>query len=331
VTVVQAGIQVTSPCGIAGAWASNSLFVLLGCDPNTTNVTLKKFTLPSNSATALSQTGDVVSGFALSITNRQPDGMYVAYFTMAGALKSVTLSGTPTVRQIEANGVTDTFCPPLGSLQGTSLFYDKSNALLKANVTMAQAGATLVGSNAVGFAASSISGSAFSNDGNRAIYFTNANGMCNFGSLAGIDTTVANPTPVVLNSDNNGYPGDDAYSVNGTYIFWYDNVQANTNGIGTIHAKQYNDVSGQGMVIGPNGYFVRQTRDDLTAAVMANTVQLTDVMMTHVGDLMKVNVSTGQSTRIVDQMTYLDMLYPSSSMTQVVYTRTDGVFLADFQ
>ena len=115
---------------------------------------------------------------------------------------------------------------------------------------------------------------------------------------------------------------------NATYIFWYDQVIANTNGIGTIHSRLYTD-SGAGSVVGPGGYFIRHTASDTLAAVMSNTTVDADTMMTHVGDLFRVDLTGGsQPARVVDQITYMDMM---TSGARVVYSRRDGVFITNFQ
>jgi hypothetical protein len=151
-----------------------------------------------------------------------------------------------------------------------------------------------------------------------------------YGTMKAVSTAgSAAATPVDLNGDGNGYAGDDAYSKAGTYIFWYDNVVPSSGGIGTIHAKRYDDVAGAGQVLAQSGFFVRQTHDDDVVAVMADTILSPD-RVTHIGELRKVTLSSTTSQHMVDQITYLDMLYPSTSTSQIVYSRLDGVYVADF-
>jgi len=330
-------------CGVAGAWADDSTFLFLGCDVAASTTSLKKYAVPAvppptTTPIALSATGDVVQGFVETTgTDRTADGRFLAYYSMAGALKIVPIATPATPISVETTGI---MAPggrtPFGLFHSNTatsdLFYlAGAGGIKKATITVgtnALTSATLISTAVPGWAYSSISGSAFSNDGGRAIYFRQADTNVQFGSMSVIDTTSAPATAQNLNSDNNGYPGDDAYSINGTYVFWYDQVQANTNGIGRIHARTYNG-TGDGNIVGPNGYFIRQTRDDNVAAVMANTTVEQDVMMTHVGDLLKADLTNGNTMRIVDQITYVDMLYPPG-MTKAVYSRLDGVFVTNF-
>jgi hypothetical protein len=221
---------------------------------------------------------------------------------------------------------------PLGLFRGKDLYYLSSTGTMK-KATLNAGGTALTGtassvvpSGVKDWASSSFGGSAFSTDGSRVIYYTAlANAMFPVGNMSFTSTTGG--TPIALNTDTKGYPGDDAYSTGGTYIFWYDAVDTTTTGIGTIHARKV-DGSDQPKVIGPKGYFVRQTASDTVVAVMANSTAMGNLVT---GDLLRVDLTSGNSTTVANKITYMDLVHPSSGPARVVYSRADGVYITDFQ
>src|SRR5262249_619609 len=103
-------------------------------------------------------------------------------------------------------------------------------------------------------------------------------------------------------------------------------VDTTTTGIGTIHSRKA-DGSDSAQTVGPGGFFIRQTNTDNIAAVMSNSHAMGTLV---VGDLNRVDVSNAMATKITDQITYMDMVYPTSGNAKVVYTRRDGVYITDF-
>ncbi len=336
-----ANVPAGNNCGIGGGWASPTTFLLLSCDPaSTTSTDTQLRKIVDGGATTLLSGSDKIDGIMLSTSNnRDVDGNYVAYTTADNhALKVVRLTGAPGTITVETTGVTSSgTVQPLGQFHGNDLFYitnlgaTGSGDLRKATISgTTKTVVTLVQNTQVsGWAHSSISGSAFSLNADRGVYFTTSGAGGEFGSMAMITTTGTSAvTPITLNQDNNGYPGDDAYSTTGQYIFWYDTVLADTNGIGKIHSRQFNGSNER--VLDNTTYFIRQTPTEDLAAVMANTICPTcsGNTGTHIGDLYSYNVSTGTRRLLVDQITFMDMVPMMTN--KVVYSRLDGIYITDF-
>ena len=330
-----------NPLGQWAAWnntTNTGTFVMLACDVGGTTVLLKKIAITAGTpvSTTISATGDSVVAFQLSIdpTTHQVDGKYAAYVS-GGTTNSVKVVNLTTGQLVP--GATDTTLAvsstspfPIGIMQGNEVYYlgggtGATHALKKFVIpTAGNATITTVTAAAADWAGSSFDGNSFAPDASRVVYYTMiaAAGSFTFGSMALVSTN-GTGTPLTLNTDNKGYPGDNVFSKMGTYVWWYDNVDTTTTGIGTIHSRKA-DGSDQPQTVGPGGFFIRQTETDNIAVVMANSHVSSNYV---VGDLNRTDVSTNMSTKLTDQITYMDMVYPSGQPAKVVYSRRDGIYI----